>query len=108
MKWFYSFLGVLVLVCVTYLFATASSIPVQWQPDERGGSFIVGEDTKSVPNIDRMYAATGATIYFNMHSKLDKYLYKQLRSPKNYTVFRNKDSTGIYAVVGKSGFSLSQ
>ena len=75
MKKLFPFLGVVVLFLICFASFSFSSPLVKWQPSETGGSFVVGEDTKSIPNIDKMYVATGATIYFNFHVRARDYFF---------------------------------
>ena len=107
MKKLLSLLAVVVLFLVYFVSFSFSSPPISWQPSARGGSFIVGEDTKSIPNIDKMYVATGASIQSNFHTKLSNYFQTETFPPKPDTVFSFQDNTGaVYSAVCNSGFSL--
>lgn len=91
-----------------FSFASASKPDIIWHPDERGGSFIVGSETKSIPMIDNMYAATGATIQSDFHAKVYEKLFSPPIKPRNYTVFQLKPmEVVLYSHVSGSGFSIN-
>ncbi|MEK7180673.1 MAG: hypothetical protein AAB706_04305 [Patescibacteria group bacterium] len=107
MKWIYSFLCVLVLVFVFTLSFVSARTSVKYTFDQCCGVFVVGEDTKPVVDIDRMYAATGATIQSNFHAKVNKYFFGREGNSLTDIVLSDKNFTVLYSKLSDSGFSLS-
>lgn len=98
-----------VLILIYSASISFSSPPIKWQPNDTGGSFIVGEDTKSIPDIDRMYVATGATIQSDFHANVFNFEKYKSVIPKRYTLLQFTEGKQVlYSQFNNTGFSLNQ